>query len=67
MRRCVEIRKTNRNICLEHFTMEGLCTIQQILHRNDLVTKIDLSNFYMHFLIGTVSRSSMQLMWKGKM
>ena len=29
--------------------MGGLHTIQQLIRRNDLITKVDLSDFYMHF------------------
>ena len=36
--------------------MEGLHTIQQLIRRNDLITKVDLSDFYMHFLIGKTDR-----------
>ena len=42
-------------IWYKHFKMEGLHTIQQLLHRNDLITEEDLSNFYMHVLIGNVA------------
>ena len=52
MRGCVDLRKPNSCIRYEHFKMEGLHTVQQLIRRNDLITKVDLSDFYMYFLIG---------------
>ena len=46
--------------------MEGLHTVQQLICRNNLITKIDLSDFYMHFLIGKADRRYMRFMWEGK-
>ena len=34
--------------------MEGLRTIPQLIRRNDLITKVDVSDFYMHSLIPQV-------------
>ena len=31
--------------------MEGLHTVAQMLRRNDYMTKIDISDFYHHFLL----------------
>ena len=46
--------------------MEGLHTIQHLIYRNDLITKVDLSDFYMHFLIGKADRTYMRFMWEGE-
>ena len=46
--------------------MEGLHTIQQLIRRDHLITKVDLSDFYMHFLIGHADRRYMRFMWEGK-
>ena len=46
--------------------MEGLHTIQQLIRRNDLITKVDLSNFNMHFLIAQADSKYMRFMWEGK-
>ena len=46
--------------------MEGLHTSQQLIRRNDLITKVDLSDFYMHFLIGQADGRYMRFMWNGK-
>ena len=52
MRGCIDLRRSNQHIWNEHFKMEGLHTIQTLIQRNSLITKVDLSDFYMHFLIG---------------
>ena len=52
----MDIRKPNSCIWYEHFKMEGLHTVQQLICRNDLITKVDLGDFYMHFLIGKADR-----------
>ena len=66
MRGCIDLRQPNSCIRYEHFKMEGLHTVQSFIRRNDLMTKIDLSDFYMHFLIGKADRRYMRFMWEGK-
>ena len=66
MRGCVDLMKPNSCIWYEHFKMEGLHTIQQLIRRHNLITKVDLSDFYMHFLIGHFDRRYMRFMWEGK-
>ena len=66
MRGCVDLRKPNNCIRYKHFKMKGQHTIQQLICRSDLITKVDLSDFYMHFLIGHADRKYMLLMWEGK-
>ena len=60
MQGCVDLRKPNNCIWYEHFKMEGLHTVQQLIRRDDLITKVDLSDFYMHFLIGKTDRRYMR-------
>ena len=48
----------------KHFKMEGLHTIQQLLRHNNYITKADLSDFYMQFLIGQANRRFMRFMWR---
>jgi hypothetical protein len=66
MRGCIDLRRPNEHIVYEHFKMEGLHTIQQLIHRSDYITKVDLSAFYMHFLIGKADCRHMRFMWEGK-
>ena len=65
MRGCIDLRRPNERIVYEHFKMEGLHTIQQLLRRNDCITKVDLSDFYMHFLTSQADRRYMRFMWEG--
>ena len=46
--------------------MEGLHTIVQLLRHNDYITKVDLSDFHMHFPIGQADRRYMWFMWEGR-
>ena len=66
MRGCVDLRKSSSCIWYEHFKMEGLHTIQQLICCNNLITKVDLSDFYLHFLMGHADRRYMRFMWEGK-
>ena len=50
-RGCIDLRRPNQHIWYEHFKMEGLHTIQ-LIRTNDLIMKVELSDFYMYFLIG---------------
>ena len=56
MRGCIDLRRPNEHIEYEPFKREGLHTIQQLICRNDYITKVDLSDFYMHFVIGKTDR-----------
>ena len=46
--------------------MEGLHTIQQLIRRNNYITKVDLSDFYMHFLISKADCRYMRFMSDGR-
>ena len=48
------------------FDSSGLHTIRQLRRRNDLMMKVDPSDFYMHFLIGKADSKYMPFMWEGK-
>ena len=65
MRGCIDLRRP-KHIVHEHFEMEGLYTIRQLLRGNGYITKVDLSDFYMHFLIGQADRRYMRFMWEGR-
>ena len=66
LRGCVDLRTPNSCIWYEHCKMEGLHTIQQLIRRDDLITKDDLNDFYMHFLISKADCRYMRFMWEGK-
>ncbi len=50
-RLCRPAAATCCGIKYEHFKMEGLHTVAQMLCRNDYMTKIGISDFYHHFLL----------------
>ena len=49
-------------ICYEHFDLEGL----QLLCCGGLITKLDLFDLCMHFLVNKADRRYMLFMWEGK-
>ena len=61
---CVDLRCTNECIKYEHFKMEGLHTAAQMIRRNDYM-KIDISDFYHHFLLCREDSKVMRFMWEG--
>ena len=60
----MDLREPNQHISYKHFKMEGHCTIEQLLRCNDLITKVDFSDFYMHLLIGKADCRYMQFVWE---
>ena len=56
VRRCFDLRVPNRHIQYKHFKMEGLHTAQSLIHRRDVMTKVDISDFFMHKPIGPPNR-----------
>ena len=62
MRGCIDLCRLNQHIWYKHFKMEGL----RIIQRNDLIMKVDLSGFHMHFLIGQSDGKYRRFMLEGK-
>ena len=58
--------RNHQAIVYEHLKVEGVRTIGKILHRIDLITKVDLSDFFMHFLIRKGDAKYMQFMCEGR-
>ena len=44
----------------------GLAHDPALIRRSDHITKVDLNDFYMHFLIGQADRRYMRFMWEGR-
>ena len=51
MRGCIDLRFLNQHLVYRHFKLEGVHTLQSVLRRRDYMTKLDLSDFYMHLSI----------------
>ena len=45
--------------------MEGTHTVAQLLRRKDYLTKLDMSDFYMHISVSQADRKYPRLMFEG--
>ena len=66
MRGCVDLRCPNECIKYEHFKMEGLHTVRDLLRRRDFMAKVDLSDYFFHLPIPLEHREYFRFMWQGK-
>ena len=66
LRGCIDLRTINPFLRYEHFKMEGTHTLASMLRRRDWMTKIDLSDFYMHLPIAEADRKFFRFMFNGK-
>ena len=66
VRGCFDLRVPNRHIQYEHFKMEGLHTAQSLIRRRDVMTKVDISDFFMHKPIGPPNRRYFRFMYDGR-
>ena len=48
MRGCLDLRPLNRYLRYEHFKMEGLQTVRDLLRCRDYMAKVDLSDYFFH-------------------
>ena len=65
LRGCIDLRTINPFLRYEHFKMEGTHTLASMLRRRDWMTKIDLSDFYMHLPIAEADRKFFRFMFNG--
>ena len=66
MRGCIDPCNTNQHTWYENFKMEGLRTIQQFAPATIIPSKVDLSDFYTHFLISKADRRYMRFTREGR-
>ena len=66
MRGCLDLRPLNRHLRYEHFKMEGLHTVRDLLRRRDYMAKVDLSDYFVHLPIKPEDRQYFRFMWQGK-
>lgn len=64
-RGCLDCRPVNEGLEYQHFKMEGLHTIRDLLSRDDWLTSIDLSDAYAHLSIHPQSRQYLRFVWNG--
>ena len=58
-----DLRVPNEHIQYEYFKMEGLQTAQFLIHCRNVMTKVDISDFFMHKPIGPPDRCYFCLMY----
>ena len=61
----VDLRELNKFIRWEHFKMEGIHLVKDILQEGDWMVKLDLKDAYFSVLIHQEHRQYLQISWKG--
>ena len=61
----VNLKNLNWYIPYEHFKMEGLFLLKEILQKNDYMYKIDLKDAYFAVSLHSSSQKHIRLKWKG--
>ena len=61
----VSLKDLNRNIMYQHFKLEGLFLLKEMLLPGDLICKIDLKNAYFAIPLSVKSRKYLRFQWKG--
>ena len=62
----INLKNLNSYITYQHFKMEGLHLLKQILQKGDLMVKIDLKDAYFCVPTHKKHRHFLRFMWKGK-
>ena len=66
VRGCLDLRPLNRHLRYDQFKMEGLHTVRDLLRRRDLMTKVDMSDYFFHLPIKPEDRQYFRFMWQGR-
>ncbi|CAG7823939.1 unnamed protein product, partial [Allacma fusca] len=67
MRPIIYLKKLNRFLHIEHFKLENLCLIRELLNANMWLAKIDLEDAYYSVTIHSEDRKFLQFRWQGKL
>ena len=62
----INLRPLNRFLVYQHFKMEGIQLVRDLLQREDWLTRIDLKDTYFAVPIHQKHRKYLRFMWKGK-
>ena len=65
LRGCWDGRALNEYIRYEHFKMEGVQTLKDLIQPGDFMTKVDISDAYPHLLVPTHLRHLFRFIWQG--
>ena len=63
----INLKKLNRYIPYEHFKMEGIFLLKQVLQKNDYMCKIDLKDAYFAVPLHSSSQKYIRFKWKGNL
>lgn len=58
------LKPLNKHIAYQHFKMEGLPEIKNLLHKNDWMIKLDLKDAYFCVMMSETDRKWMRFPWK---
>ena len=62
----INLKRLNSHIQYQHFKMEGIHSIRDLLRPNDLLVKIDLKDAFFSIPIDKASRKLTTFHWKGE-
>ena len=62
VRGCLDLRPLNRRLRYEHFKMEDLHTVRDLLRRRDFMTQVDMSDYFFHLPIKPEDRQYFRFM-----
>ena len=65
VRGCINLTTINPYLKYQHFKMEGTHTVAQMLRRKDYITKLDMSDFYMHLAVSRADRKYLRFIFEG--
>lgn len=66
MRPILNLKPINHFLKYEKFKMEGTHTLRQIIRRNDYLTKVDMTDAYLHIPVCKQHHKYLQFRWRGK-
>ncbi len=62
----LNLKPLNKFVRYEHFKMEGLHTIRDLVQHGDYMAKVDISQAFLHVLLHPTMRNFFRFRWKGK-
>ena len=62
----INLKKVNSYIPYQHFKMEGLNNVKELLQKGDYMVKIDLTDAYFSIPLHKNSRKFLRFLWEGK-
>ena len=60
------LRSLNQWVAYEHFKMEGIATIKEVVKQGDWMTRLDLKDAYLTIPIHPKEQKFFQFVWRGR-